>query len=201
MARHAPARADETTRSIHGSMRERIPCLRSMKNIPALLFLCLLSPIALFGGPDRLSSLRRDASTCMGAWNSGNLPLFVSCLSERAVPDARARSSVISQIRESYIFGNTPVESVRISLGRIDPPRKFKTLYASVFPVFGEISQLGFKISDMSYALGVSRDSGKSWKFIPLIDYDQGLLDRQFPEFGGQIVVPETSTPSVEVDS
>jgi hypothetical protein len=170
-----------------------------VKNAAVLALLYILSPAAGWCA-DRAATLRHDAAVCISAWNSGRYTQVVSCLSERAVPDARARASALAEIKDSFVFGGMQIDSVQVSLGKIPPPRRYRTLYASVFPVFAVIRGLGFQLTDTSYVLGVSKDDGRTWKFVPLMDYDPLLLNRQFPEFEGRIAVPATIPPSLETN-
>jgi hypothetical protein len=168
-----------------------------MKCAWVLALLSLVSP-AVCRCADRVSNLRRDAGACISAWNSGRYTQVVSSLSERAVPDARARAAALAEIRDSFVFGGMQIDSIQVTLGRVAPPRKYRTLYASVFPVFAVVRGLGFQLTDTSYILGVSKDDGRTLKFLPLIDYDPNLLNRQFPEFEGRIAVPATIPPTLE---
>ncbi|HEY4988529.1 MAG TPA: hypothetical protein VII09_01925 [Opitutaceae bacterium] len=168
-----------------------------MKNAAVLALVYILSP-AVCWCADRAANLRHDAAACIGAWNSGRYSQVVSCLSERVVPDARARASALAEIKDSFVFGGMQIDSIQVTLGKVPPPRKYRTLYASVFPVFAVVKGLGFQLTDTGYVLGVSKDDGRTWKFVPLMDYDPLLFNRQFPEFEGRIAVPATIPPTLE---
>ena len=146
-----------------------------------------------------MSALQRDASSCASAWNRGQYPLFVSYLSKRFVPDARARASILGEIQDGFSFGGYQFNTFQVSLGRIPAPKKYRTLYATVFPVEALVKGPGMRITDTGYVLAVSEDSGKTWRFVPLINYDPGELDRQFPEFERKISIPAQSEPTVEI--
>ena len=57
----------------------------------------------------------------------------------------------------------------------------------------------GIRITDTGYILAVSEDSGKTWRFVPLINYAASELERQFPEFERRIAIPAQNEPTLEI--
>jgi hypothetical protein len=145
--------------------------------------------------PDRAANLKRDAKICADAWNRSDFPQFVGCLSKRLVMDDAARDLILRECTDSFVAGYGRWDSIQFYLGEIGPPQKFRTLYATTFPVITVIKGGGATITDTSYVLGVSEDDGKTWQFLPLINYNPKLLNKQFPEFEERIAIPKSIPP------
>jgi hypothetical protein len=177
-------------------MRPRRPAPGAMGVLRIFALLIVAAPLAA-PGADRLATLRHDAQACASAWNRGSYPQVVSCLSRRLAPDSRARETILLQIRDALGGGPVIFDSVRVTVGAIDPPRRYHSLYASLFPVFAVAMGGGMKFTDTLYVVGVSEDAGRTWNFVPLNYYDQPSLNDAFPEFEGRLLIPPETQPVI----
>jgi hypothetical protein len=169
-----------------------------MLSFRLLVLLFLLGRCSVCWAADPSSQLRHDAQYCVNAWNRQSYPLFVSCLSKRAVPDEKTRAWVLAQIKDSFTYSGVPIDSIELSLGSFGQPRRYHALYACLFTVVAVIRGPFLKITDTSYVLGISENGGTLWRFIPLIQFEPAELNRLYPEFEGRITIPAEIPPSVE---
>jgi hypothetical protein len=151
------------------------------------------SASAIVAAPNE--ALLRDANRCANAWNRGDYPLFVSFLTDRVVTDTATRDSTLNSINDSFShMDSVGLKTLHVSLGKIDTPRKYGDLYASILPIAAVLEGSGQRVAAQSAILAVSQN-GESWRFLPLYKVPQQSLDKSFPEFERRLLIPVFPPP------
>ena len=164
-----------------------------------LLYFCVPT-VALCAISDSAVNLKRDAKFCADAWNRGDYMTFVGCLSERVAPDDRAREATLAGIKQAFGYlDSLGLKTLQVAVREPKEIESAGPLQASILPVLAVMEGPDAKMTADESILGVSKDQGKSWKFLVLFKISQQQLDQRFPEFQGKIKVPFPRPPSVEI--
>jgi hypothetical protein len=161
----------------------------------ALMLLISCAPVCGAEEPDRVRSVKKSAQELGAAITDGDYGKFVDCIYPKVVEAAGGREKMI-KLTEDEIkdMKKQGVELISCAFG---DPGEFHVEGNNTFVVVPEVLKMKHpkgKFIVKSYLLGVSSDSGKTWKFVDgagLDDKIAGVL----PKLPAKLKLPEKQKP------
>ncbi|MDB6076271.1 MAG: hypothetical protein JWO82_18 [Akkermansiaceae bacterium] len=150
---------------------------------------------------DYTATIKKQAQACADAMIAKNFEAMADTTHPRVLEAMGGREQMLTTVKAAV--AKIEEQGFKITSSEIGTPEDVKKIGAmtvSIVPDRIVIKVPGGKLTSESHLLGISEDEGKTFKFIDIGPIKKEQLEQIFPEFAGQLTLPERKQPVMEKD-